>query len=88
MVQLPTPILFLEEFKAIPGAVLQLLGFPSVSYSDTEPYSLNRVVTYLVGFNVFQGEWTRGKYALVCFFILWCFMLVILILGFVHRHVL
>ena len=54
--EVQTPILFLKEFKAIPNALLRLLGFPSVSYSDTEPYSLNAIVTYLFGFNVFQAR--------------------------------
>ncbi len=49
-----TPILFLQEFKGIPNAVLKILGFPSVSYSDTETYSLNKIITYTFGFNIFQ----------------------------------
>lgn len=49
-----TPILFLQEFKDIPNALLRIFGLPSVSYDDSEPYSINKVVTYFLGVNVFQ----------------------------------
>ncbi len=54
MYTIPTPILFLKEFKDIPNAFLGLLGQPAVYYSDTEDYSLNSFVESLVGFNIFQ----------------------------------
>ena len=54
MTFLSTPILFLKEFKNIPNAILRLLGLPSVSYSDSEVYSLNKIVTFTFGLNIFQ----------------------------------
>lgn len=49
-----TPILFLEPFKAIPDEFLKLLGMPSISYTDEAGYSLNKLVQYAFGVNVFQ----------------------------------
>ena len=48
------PILFLNEFKKIPNAVNRILGLPTVSYTDSDVYSLNKAVEYVFGYNAFQ----------------------------------
>ena len=55
-----TPILFLQPFKDIPNEVLKLLGIPIITYQDEDGYSINKLITYLFGVNMFQFAGVMG----------------------------
>ena len=49
-----SPIIFLEQFKDIPNELFNIAGLPRVEYEDKEKFSLNKLTTALLGFNIFQ----------------------------------